>query len=277
MKKGFMKFVVVAGIIFFSMTGAVADEMVIKGEITIDEEKMREIILQVIKDNPKLIYETVNSYVREERRNAQAKQMEANFKNRITDINVGPGNPAKGPANALITIIEYTDFQCPYCKRGADAAYELLKIYPEKVKVVFKNNPLAFHKQALPAAKAALAANKQGKFWEYHDLLFEKPSELKEELFVKYAENLKLDMEKFNKDRNSEEIAKQIESDMADAKAHKFTSTPIFVVNGVVVRGAQTVDYFSKVIDRLIAEKDKKPEGAAKKADTPEKPENKKN
>ncbi len=274
MKKGFVKYFVLAGIVLFSMTAATAGEIKVKGEMTIDEESLREIIIQTIKDNPKLIYETVNEYVREERNSRKKQQLETSFKNRITGLGITPGNPVKGAEKALITIVEYTDFQCPYCKRGADTVYEVLKKYPEKVKVVFKNNPLDFHKQAVPAAKAALAANKQGKFWEYHDLLFKNPSGLKEELFVKYAEELKLDMEKFNKDRNSEEIAKLVESDLVEAKVHKFTSTPVFVVNGVVVRGAQSADYFSKVIDRLLAEKDGNQKGVKTPAESPKTPEN---
>jgi protein-disulfide isomerase len=110
-------------------------------EITIDEDKLREIIKEVIKENPKLILDTVNRYIKEQRKKRQIQQLESSFKNRIP-YTVSDNNPLKGSLSAPITIIEYTDFQCPYCSRGATTVYKLLEMYPEKVKLVFKNNPL---------------------------------------------------------------------------------------------------------------------------------------
>lgn len=247
MKKMVMSFIVFADVIIFCLTGAIAEEPA-KG--TINQEQIREIVKDVIKENPRLIYETVNNYVREEQRK---KRVEAGFKNRIKDI-VSDNSPAKGPKEAPVTIIEYTDFQCPYCRRGAETMHKIMEMYPEKVRLVFKNNPLKFHPQALPAAKAALAANKQGKFWEYHDLLFKNSTRLNKEMYLKLARDLDLDIEKFNKDRNSEEIARQIKDEQAQAARHKLTGTPMFIVNGVVVRGAQPLPYFTMVIDRLLSE-----------------------
>jgi len=97
-----------------------------------------------------------------------------------------------------------------------------------------------------------------GKFWEYHDLLFKNSSKLNEELFVKLAKDLKLDMEKFDKDRNSDEIAEQVAFEKAEAESHKLRGTPSFLANGIVIRGAQNLGYFSKVIDRLLSEAEKK-------------------
>ncbi len=238
-------------IIFFSQVTATAD-----GPAAIEENKLREIVKEVIKENPKLIYDTVNNYTRNQRKKKQEKLLEESFKNRVKDP-VADNNPTKGPEDALITIIEYTDFECPYCARGANTVDKIMRIYPEKVRLVFKNLPLSFHKQAIPAARAALAAGKQGKFWQYHDLLFKNFSGLNEGMFLNFARDLGFDMGRFNTDRNSEEIAKQIQSEQAQAAVLKLTGTPAFVVNGVVIRGAQSLDYFKGVIDRLLLEKNK--------------------
>ena len=250
MKKMVMNFIVFAGVILFCLTGATAEEPA-KGAIS--QEQIREIVKDVIKENPKLIHETVVNYLKEAQGKKQEQQLDVSFKDRIEDI-VSDSNPNEGPEEAPITVIEYTEFQCPYCRKGSETIHKIMEMYPEKVRLVFKNNPLKFHPQALPAAKAALAANKQGKFWEYHDLLFKNATGLNEEMYLKLARDLGLDIEEFNKDRNSEEIAKQIKDDQAQAAKNKLTGTPMFIVNGVVVRGAQPLPYFRMVIDRLLSE-----------------------
>ncbi|QTA90475.1 thioredoxin domain-containing protein [Desulfonema magnum] len=256
MKKMLMKFMAFMGLILFSAAATSAGEVAIDGKITIDEDRLREVIKEVIKENPKLIYETINAYAKHEKKRKLAERLESSFKNRINGLTVDEKiNPVMGSKDAPITIIEFTDFQCPYCSRAARTVERVLKKYPGKVRLALKNNPLDFHKQALPAASAALAANKQGKFWEYHDLLFKNASDLNEEMFVKFAEDLSLDVEKFNKDRNSDEIIVQIEAEREEAEKYKLKGTPSFVANGIVIRGAQKIDYFSKVVDRLLAEK----------------------
>lgn len=244
--KRMMRFIGFACVILFGLTIAAAGG-------ALNEEQIREIVKQVIKENPKLILDTVNNYIREQQKKKQEQALEASFKNRIKDV-ISKNNPTKGPEKAPITIIEYTDFQCPYCRRGAETIHRIMEMYPNKIRLVFKNNPLKFHPQALPAAKAALAAYKQGKFWEYHDLLFKNSAKLNKEMFLKFARDLGLDIEKFNKDRNSEEIAKQIENDQVRAAELKLSGTPTFIVNGVVIRGAQPLPYFRMVIERLLSE-----------------------
>ena len=226
-------------------------------EIPGDEKKLEEAVKQIIKDNPKLLYDTINQYVAEQQKKKQTVQFEAGFKNRVK-YSLTAANPVQGTENAQITIIEYSDFQCPYCARGANSVSRLLKIYPEKVKLAFKNLPLSFHKQALPAAKAALAAHKQGKFWQYHDILFKNSNKLNEKLFLKAAQDLELDMEKFNADRKSKAIADQIKAEQAQAAKNGITGTPAFIVNGVIIKGAQQVNYFVKVVNRLLKEEQEK-------------------
>lgn len=226
-------------------------------EVPGDETKLEEAVKKIIKDNPKLLYDTINQYVAEQQKKRQAEQFEAGFKNRVKD-SIAAANPVKGAENAPVTIIEYSDFQCSYCARGADSVSRLLKIYPEKVKLAFKNLPLSFHNQALPAAKAALAAHKQGKFWQYHDILFNNSNALNEKLFLKAAHDLELDLEKFNVDRKSRAIADQIKAEQAMAAKNGITGTPAFIANGVIIKGAQQVNYFVNVVNRLLEEEQEK-------------------
>ena len=203
---------------------------------------------------------TVESYFQKKQAQAKqqqakkrAEQLEEQFKN---PIKIDAGNsPSKGPADAKVTIIEFSDFQCPYCSRADKTIKQVLEAYPKDVKVVFKNLPLGFHKQAEPAARATLAAHKQGKFWEMHDALFANQKGLSEDLYMKQAEKLGLDMDKFKADYNSDAIKKQVQEDAKLAAQHGITGTPGFFVNGVAVRGAYPFDHFKMIIDRWLKEK----------------------
>jgi protein-disulfide isomerase len=189
--------------------------------------------------------------MRKEQEERQAKMLEDQFKN---PVKIDAGNsPSKGPANAKVTIIEFSDFQCPYCSKGKETMDQVLKAYPNDVRVVFKNMPLSFHKEAEPAARAALAAHKQGKFWEMHDALFAKQADLSAELYTKTAESLGLDLAKFKADFESEELKKAVAADMELATKNGITGTPGFFVNGVAVRGAYPYEHFKSLIDRWLA------------------------
>ena len=128
-----------------------------------------------------------------------------------------------------------------------------MKDYPKQLKIVFKQQPLPFHKDARPAAKASLAAHKQGKFWEYHDVLFENMKKLKQEDLEGYAKGLKLNMKKFKKDMADASLEEQVKRDQALAAKIGARGTPTSFVNGFMVRGAQPVAAFKKIIDRELA------------------------
>lgn len=201
--------------------------------------------------------QAVEGYFRKRQEEARKKQeqraaaqMEEQFKNPVK-IPIG-NSPVKGPKNAKVTIVEFSDFQCPYCARGRITIEQVLKAYPNEVKVVFKNLPLPFHKNAMGAAKAALAAAKQGKFWEMHDELFKNQRNLSQDFYIKTAQKLGLNVEKFKKDMNSPEIKKQIDEDMALARKHGIRGTPGFFVGGVAVKGAYPFEHFKKIIDRWL-------------------------
>jgi protein-disulfide isomerase len=208
-------------------------------------------------ENVKKIGDALERYFQKKREEAQQQaarseqeRMDSQFKNPVK-VDLGD-SPVRGPADAKVTIVEFSDFQCPFCQRGTGVMEEVLKEYPKDVKLVFKNLPLPFHEKAKPAAKAALAAKMQGKFWEMHDLLFKNQSQLGEEFFIKCAEDLKLDVAKFKTDMASPEVDKIIQEDTAQAQSLGVNGTPGFFVNGVLVSGAQPLPAFKSIIDRWL-------------------------
>jgi protein-disulfide isomerase len=167
-----------------------------------------------------------------------------------TVYNIQPGNSyGKGGAEPLVTIIEFSEFQCPFCSRVLPTMKKIHETYGDKVRVVFKHNPLPFHKDATPASKAALAAGEQGKFWEMHDLLFANQRKLKEANLMSYAEQLGLNMAKFKTDMGNAKFDKMIKADQALAARFGARGTPGFFVNGRNLRGAQPFAKFKTLID----------------------------
>jgi protein-disulfide isomerase len=163
---------------------------------------------------------------------------------------VDVGNaPVRGPKNAPISVVLFSDFQCPFCGRVEPAISELEKAYPGKVRVAWKNYPLPFHNNAKPAAEAALAANEQGKFWEMHDILFKNQQALTAADLEKYAKEIGLDMGKFKAAIDSHKFAAQVEADTKQGSALGVQGTPAAFVNGNLVSGAQPVEAFKKIVD----------------------------
>ena len=146
------------------------------------------------------------------------------------------GSPIRGVENAPVTIAVYSDFQCPYCSQVEPVLAQLLAKFPKEVKIVFKNYPLSFHKFARSAATAALAAHEQGKYWEFHDRLFENYADLSEDKILEIARSLKLDMDKFKSKRVDPGIQELINRDMAEAQDNGVTGTPSLFINGKPVK-----------------------------------------
>lgn len=157
--------------------------------------------------------------------------------------------PVKGNPNAMITILEFSDYQCPFCSKVEPTIKQILDAYPNDVRVAFVHNPLDFHQLALPAAKAAVAAQKQGKFWEMHEALFANQKGLSEDLYKAKAKELGLDEARFVADMNSPETDKFIKDGMKYGADHGIKGTPGFLINGVIFSGAQPFDNFKKAID----------------------------
>ena len=163
-----------------------------------------------------------------------------------------PEDMAFGPKNAKVTIYEFSDFECPFCSKGADTIDALKKEYGDKIRVVFKNLPLSFHKNAELAARAAHAAGKQGKFWEMHDKLFDNFRTLGADPIKGFAKELGLDMAKWEKDLNSPSTKAKVEADKKLASKVGARGTPNFYINGEHLAGAQPIDRFKAIIDKHL-------------------------
>ncbi len=179
-------------------------------------------------------------------------------KNKVYDINVDKA-PWQGTKTSPITIVEFTDFQCPYCVRAAATLKKVMQAYPGQIQFYIKNNPLSFHKQAFGAALASLAANEQGKYWEMYDALFKSSKSLTMENINKFAEGIGLDMEQFKKDMESQELKDRIKSDQSQARKVRATGTPAIYINGKKVGGAIPFRRFKEIIDGELAKLKAKP------------------
>ncbi|MBW2269058.1 MAG: thioredoxin domain-containing protein [Deltaproteobacteria bacterium] len=174
-------------------------------------------------------------------------------------ITVAADGPTRGPADAPITIVEFSDFQCPYCRRVIPTLQQIEERYPEQIRIVFRNFPLANHSRAKPAAEAALCAHEQDQFWAYHDKLFENSRALSGDDFKRYAGDLDLDVAAFEACLDESRFTAQVETDLRDARDAGVTGTPAFFVNGVMLSGAKPASDFFRTID---AELERLKEGA---------------
>lgn len=160
------------------------------------------------------------------------------------------GRPMKGKADAKVTIVEFSDFECPYCSRAVGPVEEILKAYPNDVKVYFMHFPLGFHKKAMPAAVAAQCANEQGKFWEFHDKMFELQRDLAVEKLGAWAKDLGLDMAKFEACQKNPATEAYVKADMKQAETAGVRGTPSFYINGEpYAQGVPTVDALKPYIN----------------------------
>ncbi len=176
------------------------------------------------------------------------------------------GRPQWGQADALVTIVEFSDFQCPFCNRVNPTMKQIKEQYPNDVRIVFRQMPLHIHPQAKPAAKASLAADRQGKFWEMHDKLFANQKGLNDQAFFTWAGEIGLDVEKFKKDYADPALDKIIAEDMKIAGQFGTRGTPSFYVNGRHISGARPFEQFDALIkeEKAKAEKFMAEKGVAK-------------
>src|SRR5690554_3927669 len=185
---------------------------------------------------------------------AAERPAEPSAKVDLADLALGDA-PVKGSESAAVTIVAFSDFQCPFCQRGDANLQKAVAKYDGKVKIAFKHFPLPFHPHAKPAARAALAAGEQGKFWQMHDLLFENQRILNDaELYPKLAKQLGLNVEKFEKDMKKPAYDTLIDQDMAQGAKLGVRGTPAFFINGERVSGAQPVENFEAAIERALKE-----------------------
>ena len=159
------------------------------------------------------------------------------------------GFPAVGPEDAPVTIVEFSDFECPFCARVVPTLERIKEEYGDKVRLVFRQFPLSIHANAQKAAEASLCAADQGKFWEMHDLMFEEQKQLTVADLKAKAERLELDAEQFNECLDSGKYADEVRADMAAGQQAGVTGTPAMFINGRLVSGAVPYEQVAEIID----------------------------
>ncbi len=227
-------------------------------------EKDPTIVFQAIEKDPKgfmdafeKAYRAAEQRKQEEEGSREKTRLEEEFKNplkpKISEDRVFFGNKA-----AKITIVEYSDFQCPYCSKATlQSVHPILEAYPNDVRILFKHLPLDFHPKAMPAAKAyeAIAIQDPAKAIKFHDEVFKNQKDLNErgEAFIKeIAKKIGADVKKMEKDMESESVTKRIQEDIAEAQEFRISGTPGFIINGVSLRGAYPIQNFKEIIDRHL-------------------------
>jgi len=224
-------------------------------------ENNPDLIFKTIKNNPKRFMETVQTAVKSTQKEAAAIQEKKAEDSIIAAISsplipeISSKQLIRGPKEAPITIVEYSDFECAYCARSKSTVSALINKYPGKVRVVFKHLPLSFHPSAMISAKyyEAISLQSPKKAYEFHDKVFQNQSSLKngEPYLTQIAEDLKVDMVRLQKDLHSNLVKEKIQQDMAEAKKFNFKGTPGFLINGVPVKGAYPVEHFERIISKL--------------------------
>jgi protein-disulfide isomerase len=161
-------------------------------------------------------------------------------------------DPSKGPAAAPVTIVEFSDFQCSYCAQVSLTLKKITEQYRDKVRLVFRDFPLAMHKEAPKAAEAAACAHEQGKYWEMHDRLFANQGELQIEDLKRHAAEINLKGDQFNTCLDSGKYAAEWSEDMKEGSRYGVSSTPVFFINGRMLTGAQPFEVFSRMIEEEL-------------------------
>jgi protein-disulfide isomerase len=186
----------------------------------------------------------------------KSNPVEVYFSKPKMNVNVEVGaSPFFGGEKAAVTIVEFSDFQCPFCSKGADVVTQIKKKYGNKVKVAFKHFPLPMHKEARPASEASMCVNEQSmvKFWKFHDLVFKNQGQLDNASLEKYAKESGADVKKFNECMSSKKYAEFVQKDLEYGEKIGVKSTPTFFVNGQLVSGAVPIESFSEIIDDELA------------------------
>jgi len=226
-------------------------------------ESNPDILTGAIEKNPAVVMEAIQKAAQEAQKGSREREAkeeetrrEEEFKNpKVAKID--DQTPSRGPKDAPVLLVEYSDFECPFCKRGFDTVEEVRKKYGDKIRFVYKNLPLDFHPMAMPAARRFTAISLQSvdKAFKFHDEVFKNQDKLregKEKFLDAAAKKSGADLAKMKKDMEGDEVKKRIEADMAEAKGFGFQGTPGFLVSGVTLKGAYPLPEFDKIIDRVL-------------------------
>ena len=207
-------------------------------------------VLEVLRKHPEVLLEVLQKYTIEQEKKQQQAQLEALKQVRKNTKALIGDSPVMGASDRQIVMLVFSDFQCPFCATANKSLKEFMAKNKDKVTLVYKHFPLTqIHPEALPAARAAWAANKQGKFWEYHDALFANQAKLSETFYTETATSLKLDLKKFDTDRKLADNF--IVEDFKLGRKVGVDGTPTFIMNGEVITGAAALADFEKALAKV--------------------------
>lgn len=233
-----------------------------------------DLILNVLRAHKSELYKIVNEAFQEEQVKQQ-KQEAAKEEKEFNEAFLHPLQPVidkntliRGNKNAPYTLVEYSDFQCPYCGRGFQTVEDLRKKYGSQLRFIYKNMPLPMHPQSMPAAEyfEAVALQSRPKAWLFHDKMFRNQSRLGPEFYKQTIKELGLNVAQAEKDAKSKRVQDLIQTDIKEAEKFGFTGTPGFLLNGIPVRGAYPAEKFISIIDRLKSGKPSASAASAKKS-----------
>ncbi|HBE60467.1 MAG TPA: disulfide bond formation protein DsbA [Cyanobacteria bacterium UBA11149] len=209
-------------------------------------------VLQIIRENPEVLIESVQAYQQKQQQEIQERRKIVLDTVKNNPQAVIAESPTIGATEGKILLVEFSDFQCPYCAQAHKTLKEFMAKHQDEVELVYKHFPLTdIHPQAVAAAKAAWAAFRQGKFWEYQDVLFSNQDKLGEEFYVETAKGLNLNVEEFNRDRNSPASDMALRQDMALGNSLGIYGTPFFMMNDELFTGAVKLSDMEAILDKV--------------------------
>ncbi|MGE0646076.1 MAG: DsbA family protein [Nitrospira sp.] len=224
------------------------------------EETLRQhpdLILHALKQDPVMIADLVERGTEIRKAKLEEAQWQAELANPKV-ATVAEDRPIRGARNAPITVVEYSDFECPYCRAVSPTLQEVLVAYGDKVRLVYKHNPLSFHATAEPAARyfEAIALQNEEEAWRFHDLVFEQQRNLSRgiEAVQEIAATLNVDHAQLEHDLQSDAVTQRIAADRAEAERFGFDGTPAFVINGVSLVGNHPKRDFDRIIRKMLPE-----------------------
>lgn len=220
------------------------------------EEQINMIIDNYIEQNPEKILDSLNTHLAKLQAEEQKKMFEKKIQNPVK-ISLDDQTPIRGTKDAVITIVNFSDFECPFCSKVNPTLNSLMKRYEGKIRLAYMHLPLSFHKHAQNIALASIAAHKQNKFWEFHDEIFVNPTGLTTERLINIAKKLNLNIDQFKKDMNSKEAKAKLEKDIKQATSLGIAGTPAFLINGVEVSGALEEKQFVTIIEQILNSQNK--------------------
>ena len=216
-----------------------------------------DLILEILEHNPLVLADLVDRGAEIRKAKAEEAQWQAELAQPKL-AKVAEDRPIRGARQALVTIVEYSDFECPYCRAASPTLHEILSTYGDTVRLVYKHNPLSFHATAEPAARyfKAIALQSEEQAWRFHDLVFEQQRSLSRgvERLKEIASGLDLDHARLDRDLQSEVVTQRLTADRAEAERFGFDGTPAFLINGISLIGNHPKRDFDRIIRRILPE-----------------------